>query len=185
MLKIDNNFNIIDKNKIKSVKEQLITGEGTVSTRVMRYRDHEGLLGSELYISFELPTGFKEDMMLNSYPLFAYLKADGGKLRIPVINGILRHYFKDYQDYYYFPEEDMAVHKSLAVFSDRKSRIRANASNACVKKEGCFLLQFGEEYQPSYKTHHLSNDIYFEIHKDFIDSEECIRKYLIHLLDNL
>lgn len=53
--------------------------------------------------------------------------------------GSLYHYFPDYRNYCYLPEEDMAIHKSVATFVDPSHREKATAQNCYVKKEGVFL----------------------------------------------
>ncbi len=60
-------------------------------------------------------------------------------LRIPLYAGTLCHYFSDYKNYFYLPDEDMAVHKSVGSFVDKDHRIPATAANCYVKKEGTFL----------------------------------------------
>ena len=53
--------------------------------------------------------------------------------------GTLYHFFPDFRNYYYLPEEDMAIHKSVASFVDPAHREKAKAQNCYVKKEGIFL----------------------------------------------
>lgn len=60
------------------------------------------------------------------------LDTDRAILRLPVYHGILRHYFRDYKNYYYLPEEHTVVHKSIGSYVDPDHRERA-------KKENCFL----------------------------------------------
>lgn len=52
---------------------------------------------------------------------------------------VLKHYFKDYQNYYYLPEEDYAVHKSIGCYVDRENRQKATAATCYTKKEGIFF----------------------------------------------
>lgn len=61
------------------------------------------------------------------------------KLTIPVFIGTLRHYFKDYKNYYYLPEEDRAIHKSVGCYVDKAHRQKATASNCYIRKNSVFL----------------------------------------------
>lgn len=61
------------------------------------------------------------------------------QLDIRVRETELRHYFPDYRDYYYLPEEDRAIHKSVAQFVDKDHRVKAKADTCYVKKQGKFL----------------------------------------------
>lgn len=60
-------------------------------------------------------------------------------IQIPLFHGTLYHFYKDYKNYYYLPEEDMAVHKSVGVYVDPKHRRKATASTCYTKKTGTFL----------------------------------------------
>ena len=69
------------------------------------------------------------------------LEGEQGRLLIPAASGSMRYYFPDYRNYYYLPQEDMAVHKSVAAFVNREYRTRATKDTCYIKKEGEFLLQ--------------------------------------------
>ena len=58
---------------------------------------------------------------------------------IPLLSGCKKLFFKDYKNYYYLPEEDRAIHKSIACFVQGSHRQKAKASNCYQKHEGYFL----------------------------------------------
>ncbi len=60
-------------------------------------------------------------------------------LSIPLYQGTLYHFYTDYKNYYYLPEEDTAVHKSVGVYVDPAHRRKASAANCYTKKNGLFL----------------------------------------------
>ena len=62
-----------------------------------------------------------------------FLKLDhlDATLICPLSNGYLKHYHKDYKNYYYLPKEDLIIHKSMKSFVDASSLIRA-------KKDLCY-----------------------------------------------
>lgn len=70
------------------------------------------------------------------------LQKDTGTLTIPVYQGTLKYFFAPYSDYYYLPEEDNAIHKSVAQFVDPAFRKKATAATCYTKKEGSFLPSF-------------------------------------------
>lgn len=61
------------------------------------------------------------------------------RLELPLHEGGLFHFFKNYKDYYYLPAEDTAIHKSVGIYVDRRFREPAKASNCYIRKEGVFL----------------------------------------------
>lgn len=93
----------------------------------------------ELRISYRLPVPVpvpaQSDMDLWS----VRLSGDVCEIGIPVREGTLAHYFEDYRNYYYLPEEDRAIHKSVAQFVDKDHRVKAKADTCYVKKQGRFL----------------------------------------------
>ena len=60
-------------------------------------------------------------------------------IRIPVFLGELKHYYEDYENYFYLPEEDWAIHKSVGCFVEKSHRKKATAKTCYIKKEGVFL----------------------------------------------
>lgn len=67
------------------------------------------------------------------------MKEDSLCLSLPVVKGTLKHFFPDYKSYYYLPEEDMAVHKSVASYVDEDHRKKATKETCYIKKEGDFI----------------------------------------------
>lgn len=63
---------------------------------------------------------------------------------IPKYNGELKHFYKDYKDYYYLPAEDQAYHKSVAGFVDKSARVQATARTAYTKRAGTFVPVLGD-----------------------------------------
>ena len=70
---------------------------------------------------------------------YGILKEDMLKLRIPLLAGELRYYLPNYRDYYYLPQEDMAIHKSVAAYVDKDYRLKATKDTCYIKKSGIFL----------------------------------------------
>lgn len=62
-------------------------------------------------------------------------------LAIPAVETELKHFYPNYKDYYYLPDEDLVVHKSIAEFVDSKHRKKATRQNCCIKQQGIFLPQ--------------------------------------------
>ena len=87
---------------------------------------------------------FTLNWILETAPVFPFPKAldckqpDGyckifpDKLRlcVPVVNDRVKLFYKDYKNYYYLPEQNCAIHKSVAAYVD-KSRRTAATKNTC------------------------------------------------------
>ena len=101
-----------------------------------------------------------DDVLICSYKLTADLPADfccftdeGGeiqicgheqllKIRIRIYGVTARLYLENVSDYYYLPSEDRVIHKDVAVFTDRKNRVKATRKNCFVRKTGRFIPFF-------------------------------------------
>jgi hypothetical protein len=73
------------------------------------------------------------------------LKEDTLCLALPIYEGSLKFFFEPVRDYYYFPLEDTAIHKSVAQFMDPSTRRKATASTCYTKKEGSFLPSLSQK----------------------------------------
>ena len=72
-------------------------------------------------------------------------------LQVPFCLEELRYYFPDYKNYFYLPAEDMAVHRSVGIYTDRAFRKPATASTAYTRRAGTFLPLFGESSLPVFR----------------------------------
>ena len=97
----------------------------------------------KLTAALRLNLTFPRPVLFESGRIRGFLKDDGIQLTIPEYNGTLRYYLPDYRNYYYLPEEGMAVHRSVASFVDRDYRQPATPDTAFLKKDGNFLLSPG------------------------------------------
>lgn len=75
-------------------------------------------------------------------------------LSFPVFHGALRHYFPDYKNYYYLPEEHAIIHKSLGTYIDPDHRQKATKEN-CYLEKNCYYLTL--PYTSS--EHYLKQDL--------------------------
>ena len=185
MLRIDNNLCIIDKNKIA---DRDFLDKSTVlykNCELFEYTDYLGLRSKELYIYFSCETPLEGQLIIQDHPVYLSVSSNEGKLRLPVVSGIMKHYFKDHENYYYLKEEDTAVHSSLAEFIPAALKRKATPSTAYVKKEGVFLPQYEEEITPCFKPNIRSRLSYFEFSEELLSSKERMQHYLTSLLTNI
>lgn len=96
------------------------------------------------------------------------------RITIPLLDDTLFHFFPDYKNYYYLPEEDMAVHKSVGTYVDPAFRQKATASNCYIKKTGTFLpLPKGTVWSaPVFSFSRKDSRQYIPWTKDTVFSEE-------------
>ncbi len=138
-------------------------------------------LGESLSASFLLkePVPKPVASQLDLYSL--KLEADCLSLTVPILKGTLLHFFPNWKDYYYLPEEDMAIHKSVASFVNKAHRVKASAATCYIKKEGSYLPQKTAQFQPSFRISYKDKREYFEAER-LRDQPEAITEYLRSLL---
>lgn len=104
-------------------------------------------------------------------PIFSYSKEykldcrnNQLKILMPCEDAVMKYFLPNYKDYYYLPEEDTAIHKSVAQFVDKNHRIKATKENCYVKKQGVFAPQPEQILSPSFKKESSKDKIqYFEV----------------------
>jgi len=104
-------------------------------------------------------------------------------VQIMICNGQLLHFFENYRDYYYLPEEDEAIHKSVASFVDKDYRVKATARTCYVKKTGSFLPVFSETDLPCFAAAYGAQQRYISLPDNACDPAfihdymgQCIRQ---------
>lgn len=119
----------------------------------------------------------------DSYYFTAY--GDTIKICVKVYTQELKYFYPDYQNYYYLPKEDYAVHKSVSFYVDKNFRTKAKAANCYSRKTGLFLPQYEEIFSPYFKIDYYDKVTYFECTDEFRNSPEQILKYCNHIFNKI
>lgn len=115
--------------------------------QIHNFKNLDGDVEQELCISLELKTPIPIPISYNYNGI--YLRANDMKVNISVKvkNGTYKYFFDNYENYYYLPLEDKAIHKSVAGFVDKKYRKKATASTCYEKFSGSFLPVFNLDHE--------------------------------------
>lgn len=105
---------------------------------------------------FIVPVSSDATLTTDLYTLV--LSANRASLTMPTEVNHLKLYFDTPSDYYYLPNEDYAVHKSIGKFVSKDHRIKATKETCYVKKEDFFL--------PGYRHFELPLNLYYKQTKD-------------------
>lgn len=78
---------------------------------------------------------------------------EGNKLTLTIdlYEGTLKHFYANYRDYYYLPEQDTAIHKSLLSLAGSAARAKATARTCYTAQKDCFVPQFEILWEPAFK----------------------------------
>ncbi len=111
---------------------------------------------------------------------------------------VMKHYYKDYHNYYYLPQEDYAVHKSIGCYVDRQNRQNATAATCYSRLEGIFFpippkcSRHGISLDPQtyqgktfYQREFAANKTYLEfgeLFSDYSSTQQFLNQYLKDIL---
>ena len=126
----------------------------------------------------------KEFSLQNEYATLIG-KGTEAVLQIPVFSGTLLHFLPDYKNYYYLPEEDTAIHKSVASFVEKTHRKQASAATCYIKKEGEFLPQPKELVTPSFFKKYKDSVSYFLLPEGLVKTDSVWEQYCFCIIKEL
>lgn len=144
-----------------------------------------GQAESELEITCQLPYALPRPVTCDREFFFMTAAGQNCRLTLPVIKDSLKFFYENYKDYYYLPDEDMAIHKSIATFVDASHRKKATARTCYSKKKGLFLPQMQDLFTPCFYTDYPGGKKtvrYFELTEDFCHDRTALSRYTSHLL---
>ena len=107
----------------------------------------------KLCLRFSLPSSVPVPLTLTPKNFLLEIKETSLCLTVPLYQGELCYFFKDYKDYEFIPSEDRVVHKSLAAIYPKEMREKAKASTAYQKMKTSFLPIFQEGEKVFKKTY--------------------------------
>lgn len=151
-------------------------------TQMGSYRTVDGSEEKEFLITLKNDFSVPKRVSYQYHDFYLTMKNRTTNIRIPVYSGELKFFYSNYKDYYYLPEEDIAIHKSVATFVNKGYRERARAANCYNRKSGDFLPQYDSIMKPEFRKDYKDNDRYFEITEDFSASDVMLRRYVDHIL---
>ena len=111
----------------------------------------------KICLKFSLPSPVPVPLTLAPKNYLLEIKDKSLILTVPLYQGELCYFFKDYKDYEFIPSEDRVVHKSLASMYPKEMREKAKASTAYQKMKASFLPVFQEKEKVFKKTYQDKN----------------------------
>ncbi len=106
-------------------------------------------------------------------------------LTVRLYQGIMKHFYPNYKDYYYLVYEDTAVHKSVGEYVDRSARTRATAATCYTRMEGTFVPQFVPIWEPVMKLEPRDRLPYVPLEQMHLEDPDAFRLYVKELLAQL
>lgn len=142
-----------------------VTGSTVIDTAAfLNVNAEKNSVGSYVWdiharLNIPLPKGIYRE---NNGTVISIGEEDKLKLNLAVtlISGELKYFFSDYKEYYYLPNEDCAVHKSVGEYVERTARKRATARNCYQRVKGIFTPQYDEIFTPAFYSEYKAKPCY-------------------------
>lgn len=149
------------------------------------YQDKDGSRRQELLLKGKLLTPLPSPVSCHAEG--CYLSAEGTAflLRVPIYEEEMKYFYSNYQDYYYLPAEDTALHRSVAVFVDKARREKAHAYNCYTRKRSSYLPQWDVLFTPFFKRSYDSSELFFELTEERKSDRDTFTRYTTHIMQVL
>ena len=150
-----------------------------------RFVDYHGHDKKELLMKLQLPTPLP--LSISTLSNGCYFSGEGGDgiLKVPVYEEEMKYFYSNYKDYYYLPEEDTALHKSVATFVDKEHRTQASAATCYTRKFSTYLPQWDIFTEPFFKRNYKSKEFFFELTDDMKKDRIFFSRYAQYLLGKM
>lgn len=97
---------------------------------------------------------------------------------VPVVQKIMRFYFKDYRNYYYLPVEGMAIHKSMAEYVDSSHKERATKDTAFTPVNDTFIPAPPFEKANLFYDGGLNGQKFIRLSNEMYENKELSTSYI-------
>lgn len=150
-----------------------------------KYADFQGNMKRELIMFATLGDTVPVPVLLSKENVFLRMEENTCQIKVPIYDGELKYYYANFKDYYYLPQEDMALHKSIAGYVEKAYRQQAQASNCYTRKTSAYLPQWDVTIEPFFKKDYKDPQTYFELTEELKKDREAFSNYANHILSNV
>ncbi|SDA42556.1 hypothetical protein SAMN02910275_00368 [Butyrivibrio sp. INlla18] len=146
------------------------------------YDDIDGQQKTEVYMKLSLRYKLPSSLSGNLDGCYFKIEGDEAILRVPLYETELKYFYSNYKDYYYLPQEDTAIHKSIASFVDKDFREKATAENCYTKKKGQYLREWDLCFSPFFKKNYSDKEFFFDLNDNMKQSRFAMSLYACHVI---
>ena len=153
--------------------------DGIFTVSSMKVRKNKLLFS--LTLDYDLP----KRISFSKYDIIVTGYQNEATITVPIVETTLKFFFKDYKEYYFIPSEDRAIHKSVATYIDKNSRLKANKENCYVKQSGYFITQLDADIITGFKENYNDKTSYIELVDTFLQDMNKITEYAKQIISRL
>ena len=158
------------------------------------YSDASGVTREEVVLRFHSDINLPKPVFGTKDGCFfkaVHSKGDSGEggtegiVKIPLVSKELRYFYADYKNYYYFPEQDQALHRSIASFTEKTHRIPASPENCYTRKSSSFLPEWDAFRDPFFKEKYDSATLWFELTPEIKKDRTLLSEYALYVMKHI
>lgn len=147
------------------------------------YKDISGSRRKEILMTLILPTPLPRAVSASANGCYFKGSDTEGMLKVPLYEEEMKYFYSNYKEYYYLPDEDVAMHKSVATYVDKEHRLQASAANCYTRKVSNYLPQWELLFEPYFKRDYKSNEHFFELTDEMKRNRPAFTAYASHVLN--
>lgn len=156
-----------------------------VSVRANQFTSYQGTIEKELIFTLKNNLSLPAQVSCRHEDFYLTAEENESRLVVRLFTGELKYFYSDYKNYFYLPDEDIAVPKTLASSVDKDKKKKATASTCYTRKTAIFLPQYEAVIKPAFRAIYKDKKSYFELSEEFISSKDLQREYVLHILKHL
>ena len=143
----------------------------------------DGCMVYSLSLAEELP----RLITVHKPPLSLYARESRALLKIALYTGELKHYFKDYKNYIYLPDDDTAVHKDVEFMYIDKPRQKAKKDTAYIRLTDTYIPAFVAPSEDALDFYEdlKSKQMYMPLSRNISPGSESIFGYCMAALEQM
>lgn len=140
------------------------------------------VLRLDVVSAYAVPVAVAWTVSSGSHP--CRIRVSGNRLtaELELLEGTLKHFYPDYQNYYYLPFEDTAIHKSVGEYVERSARKKATPQTCYTRKYGVFLPQAGGITGAEFREEYRDKLSYVEYQESLFQNNDNLNRYLHGIL---
>lgn len=153
-----------------------------IKQEIIEKTDLFGTPEQELSLTYQCPVSLPVPVQAEQSPFTLELRGNKLLLTASLFQGELKHFYPDYQNYYYLVYEDQAIHKSVGQYVEKDARKKATAKNCYTRFTGIFLPQPEPLWEPALKQNYKDKLAFIKYTPELFTSGEASKSYLSSVL---
>lgn len=153
-----------------------------IGQTVRQVPDYTGKMDHFLLLSYESPVCLPVPLEVTIGCFEMELSKRRLTLSVPLYEGELKHFYRDYRNYYYLIYEDTAIHKSVGQYVEKAAKQKATAKTCYTRVQGVFLPQPAPIWDDCLKIDYKDKQSYVLYSSERFDEPGLAVRYLKEVL---